>query len=127
MSKEYIHTEKAPSAIGAYSQAVKSGDLVFLSGQIPLNPETMKLVSEDVSEQINQVFINLNYVLEASDSSLEKILKLNVYLTNLEHFDKVNLHMRTIFSKPYPARAVIEVKGLPRGALIEIDAIASVK
>ena len=127
MSKEYIHTEKAPSAIGVYSQAVKSGDLVFLSGQIPLNPETMTLVSEDVSEQINQVFINLNYVLEASDSSLEKILKLNVYLTNLEHFGKVNEHMEKIFKKPYPARAAIEVKGLPKGALIEIDAIASTK
>ena len=127
MSKEYIHTEKAPSAIGAYSQAVKSGDLVFLSGQIPLNPETMTLVSEDVSEQINQVFINLNYVLEASDSSLEKILKLNVYLTNLEHFGKVNEHMEKIFKKPYPARAAIEVKDLPKGALIEIDAIASTR
>jgi reactive intermediate/imine deaminase len=127
MSREYIHTEKAPSAIGAYSQAVKSGDLVFLSGQIPLNPETMTLVSEDISEQINQVFINLNYVLEASNSSLEMILKLNVYLTNLDHFGKVNEHMEKIFKEPYPARAAIGVKDLPKGALVEIDAIASVK
>lgn len=127
MIKEYIHTEKAPSAIGAYSQAVKYGDMIFLSGQIPLDPEQMTLVSDDIDMQIKQVFINLKYVLEASDSSLENILKLNVYLTNLKNFSKVNEHMEIIFNKPYPARAAIGINSLPKDSLIEIDAIASVK
>ena len=127
MIKEYIHTEKAPSAIGAYSQAVKYGDMIFLSGQIPLDPEQMTLVSDDIDMQIKQVFINLTYVLEASGSSLENILKLNVYLTNLENFTKVNEHMEKIFDKPYPARAAIGINSLPKDSLIEIDAIASVK
>ena len=127
MIKEYIHTEKAPSAIGAYSQAVKYGDMIFLSGQIPLVPDQMTLVSDDIDMQIKQVFINLTYVLEASGSSLENILKLNVYLTNLENFTKVNEHMEKIFNKPYPARAAIGINSLPKDSLIEIDAIASVK
>jgi len=127
MAKEYINTEKAPSAIGAYSQAVKYGDMIFLSGQIPLDPDKMILVSEDIDMQIKQVFINLKYVLEASGSSLENILKLNVYLTNLENFTKVNEHMQKIFKKPYPARAAIGINSLPKDSLIEIDAIASVK
>ena len=127
MIKEYIHTEKAPSAIGAYSQAVKYGDMIFLSGQIPLDPEQMTLVSDDIDMQIKQVFINLTYVLEASGSSLENILKLNVYLTNLENFTKVNEHMEKIFNKPYPARAAIGINSLPKDSLIEVDAIASVK
>ena len=127
MIKEYIHTEKAPSAIGAYSQAVKYGDMIFLSGQIPLVPDQMTLVSDDIDMQIKQVFINLTYVLEASGSSLENILKLNVYLTNLENFTKVNEHMEKIFNKPYPARAAIGINSLPKDSLIEIDAIASAK
>ena len=127
MTKEYIHTKKAPSAIGAYSQAVKYGDMIFLSGQIPLDPDKMILVSEDIDMQIKQVFINLKYVLEASGSSLENILKLNVYLTNLQNFSKVNEHMEKIFNKPYPARAAIGINSLPKDSLIEIDAIASVK
>ena len=127
MTKEYIHTKKAPSAIGAYSQAVKYGDMIFLSGQIPLDPDKMILVSDDIDMQIKQVFINLKYVLEASGSSLENILKLNVYLTNLENFTKVNEHMEKIFNKPYPARAAIGINSLPKDSLIEIDAIASVK
>jgi len=127
MAKEYINTEKAPSAIGAYSQAVKYGDMIFLSGQIPLDPDKMILVSEDIDMQIKQVFINLKYVLEASGSSLENILKLNVYLTNLENFTKVNEHMQKIFKKPYPARAAIGINSLPKDSLIEIDAIASIK
>ena len=127
MTKEYIHTKKAPSAIGAYSQAVKYGDMIFLSGQIPLDPDKMILVSEDIDMQIKQVFINLKYVLEASGSSLENILKLNVYLTNLQNFSKVNEHMEIIFNKPYPARAAIGINSLPKDSLIEIDAIASVK
>ena len=127
MTKEYIHTKKAPSAIGAYSQAVKYGDMIFLSGQIPLDPDKMILVSDDIDIQIKQVFINLKYVLEASGSSLENILKLNVYLTNLQNFSKVNEHMEKIFNKPYPARAAIGINSLPKDSLIEIDAIASVK
>ena len=127
MKKEYIHTKKAPSAIGAYSQAVKYGDMIFLSGQIPLDPDKMILVSDDIDMQIKQVFINLKYVLEASGSSLENILKLNVYLTNLKNFSKVNEHMEIIFNKPYPARAAIGINSLPKDSLIEIDAIASVK
>ena len=127
MTKEYIHTKKAPSAIGAYSQAVKYGDMIFLSGQIPLDPDKMIIVSDDIDIQIKQVFINLKYVLEASDSSLENILKLNVYLTNLKNFSKVNEHMEIIFNKPYPARAAIGINSLPKDSLIEIDAIASVK
>ena len=127
MTKEYIHTKKAPSAIGAYSQAVKYGDMIFLSGQIPLDPDKMILVSDGIDMQIKQVFINLKYVLEASDSSLENILKLNVYLTNLKNFSKVNEHMEIIFNKPYPARAAIGINSLPKDSLIEIDAIASVK
>ena len=126
MTKEYIHTKKAPSAIGAYSQAVKYGDMIFLSGQIPLDPDKMILVSDDIDMQIKQVFINLKYVLEASGSSLENILKLNVYLTNLKNFSKVNEHMEVIFNKPYPARAAIGINSLPKDSLIEIDAIASV-
>jgi reactive intermediate/imine deaminase len=127
ITKEYIHTKKAPSAIGAYSQAVKYGDMIFLSGQIPLDPDKMILVSDDIDMQIKQVFINLKYVLEASGSSLENILKLNVYLTNLKNFSKVNEHMEVIFNKPYPARAAIGINSLPKDSLIEIDAIASVK
>ena len=127
MTREYIHTKKAPSAIGAYSQAVKYGDMIFLSGQIPLDPDKMILVSDDIDMQIKQVFINLKYVLEASGSSLENILKLNVYLTNLKNFSKVNEHMEIIFNKPYPARAAIGINSLPKDSLIEIDAIASVK
>ena len=126
ITKEYIHTKKAPSAIGAYSQAVKYGDMIFLSGQIPLDPDKMILVSDDIDMQIKQVFINLKYVLEASGSSLENILKLNVYLTNLKNFSKVNEHMEVIFNKPYPARAAIGINSLPKDSLIEIDAIASV-
>ena len=127
ITKEYIHTKKAPSAIGAYSQAVKYGDMIFLSGQIPLDPDKMILVSDDIDMQIKQVFINLKYVLEASGSSLENILKLNVYLTNLKNFSKVNEHMEIIFNNPYPARAAIGINSLPKDSLIEIDAIASVK
>ena len=101
--------------------------MIFLSGQIPLVPDQMTLVSDDIDMQIKQVFINLTYVLEASGSSLENILKLNVYLTNLENFTKVNEHMEKIFNKPYPARAAIGINSLPKDSLIEIDAIASAK
>ena len=127
MNKEYIYSEKAPSAIGAYSQAVKFNGIVYLSGQIPLDPIKMILISSEIEIQIEQVFINLSHVLNEADSSLGEILKLNVYLTNLENFSKVNEHMEKIFEKPYPARAAIGIKELPKGALIEIDAIAAEK
>ena len=127
MKKEYIYTEKAPSAIGAYSQAVTFNGIVYLSGQIPLDPKKMILISSEIEIQIEQVFINLSHVLNAAGSSLDEILKLNVYLTNLENFSKVNEHMEKIFEKPYPARAAIGINELPKGALIEIDAIAAVK
>ena len=127
MTIEYIQTDKAPSAIGAYSQAVKLDDIIYLSGQIPLVPEKMEIVSEEIEIQIKQVFINLGHVLNASGSSLNKILKLNVYLTDLSHFPLVNKHMESIFEKPYPARAAIGINKLPKDALIEIDAIATTK
>ncbi len=126
MSKEYIHTEKAPSAIGAYSQAVKHDGIVYLSGQIPLDPKKMVLVSDNIDDQIEKVFENLQHVLLESKSSLNEILKLNVYLTDLGNFSKVNEHMEKIFKKPFPARAAIGINELPKGALIEIDAIAKV-
>ena len=125
MKKEYIHTDKAPSAIGAYSQAIKVEKTIYLSGQIPLDPKNMSLISENIDEQIEQVFINLNHVLQEAGTSLDNILKLNVYLTNLENFSKVNEHMEKIFKKPYPARAALGIKELPKNALIEIDAIAA--
>lgn len=127
MTKEYIYTEKSPSAIGAYSQAVKFNGIVYLSGQIPLDPKKMILISTEIEIQIEQVFINLSHVLNEAGSSLSEILKLNVYLTNLENFSKVNEHMEKTFKKPYPARAAIGIKELPKGALIEIDAIAAEK
>jgi len=127
MTIEYIQTDKAPSAIGAYSQAVKLDNTIYLSGQIPLTPEKMEIVSEEIEIQIKQVFINLGHVLNASGSSLNKILKLNVYLTDLSHFPLVNKHMESIFEKPYPARAAIGINKLPKDALIEIDAIATTK
>tara|TARA_B100000700_G_C14634829_1_gene664570 strand:- start:113 stop:496 length:384 start_codon:yes stop_codon:yes gene_type:complete len=127
MTIEYIQTDKAPSAIGAYSQAVKLDNIIYLSGQIPLVPEKMEIVSEEIEIQIKQVFINLGHVLNASGSSLNKILKLNVYLTDLSHFPLVNKHMESIFEKPYPARAAIGINKLPKDALIEIDAIATTK
>ena len=127
MTIEYIHTDKAPAAIGAYSQAVKLDNMIYLSGQIPLVPEKMEIISEDIESQIEQVFKNLGQVLEASGSSYQKILKLNVYLKDLTHFGQVNKYMEEIFEKPYPARAAIGINQLPKDALIEIDAIATTK
>ena len=127
MTIEYIHTDKAPAAIGAYSQAVKLDNMIYLSGQIPLVPEKMEIISQDIESQIEQVFKNLGQVLEASGSSYQKILKLNVYLKDLTHFGQVNKYMEEIFEKPYPARAAIGINQLPKDALIEIDAIATTK
>lgn len=120
---EPIATDGAPAAIGTYSQAVKAGQTVYLSGQIPLSPTSMALVSEDFRAQAVQVFENLAAVCTASGGSLDHCVKLNIYLTDLGHFATVNEVMAEFISEPYPARAAIEVSALPKGAQIEIDAI----
>lgn len=118
-----IHTELAPKAIGTYSQAIKSGQTVYLSGQIPLNPETMQLCDDDIKLQIAQVLENLSVVCEAAGGSLTHIVKLTIYLIDLEYFHLVNEAMRRYFVEPYPARAVIGVSALPRGAKVEMDGV----
>ncbi|MDX1253189.1 MAG: RidA family protein [Gammaproteobacteria bacterium] len=123
MTREIIHTDKAPKAIGTYSQAVKAGDTVYLSGQIPLIPETMDLVQGDMEAQIRRVFDNLQAVAEAAGGSLADIVKLNVFLTDLSHFPLVNHVMASYFHEPYPARAAIGVAALPKGAAVEMDGI----
>lgn len=123
MSKTIIATDKAPQAIGTYSQAVKTGNTVYLSGQIPLIPETMEMVIGDIREQINRVFQNLQAVCEAADGSLADIVKLNVFLTDLSDFPIVNEVMAEYFVEPYPARAAIGVAALPKDAGVEMDAI----
>ncbi|MCI5105721.1 MAG: RidA family protein [Pseudomonadales bacterium] len=121
--KSIIQTDDAPAAIGPYSQAVRSGELIFLSGQIPLDPETMQIVADDLETQARQVFSNLQAVAAAADSSLERAVKLTIYMTDLGHFSTVNEIMAEMLKPPYPARATIEVSALPKGALVEIDAI----
>lgn len=123
MAREIINTDKAPQAIGTYSQAVKVGSTVYLSGQIPLVPETMELIEGDMSVQIRRVFDNLQAVSEAAGGSLSDVAKLNVFLTDLNYFPLVNEVMATYFSEPYPARAAIGVAELPKGAQVEMDAI----
>ncbi len=123
MSKSVIHTERAPQAIGTYSQAVKSGTTVYLSGQIPLVPETMEMVSEDFEAQARQVFENLKAVCEAAGGTTNDLVKVNIFLIDLGHFAQVNEIMSQYFKKPYPARAAIGVSQLPKGAQIEIDGI----
>jgi reactive intermediate/imine deaminase len=123
MQREIISTTDAPQAIGTYSQAVKVGDTVYLSGQIPLVPETMELVEGDMRAQITRVFDNLAAVAIAADGSLADISKLNIFLTDLSHFPLVNEVMAEYFSEPYPARAAVGVASLPKGALVEMDAI----
>ena len=122
MSKTAIHSDKAPAAIGTYSQAIKAGNTVYLSGQIPLDPQSMELV-EGFEAQAVQVFENLKAVAEAAGGGLEDIVKLNIFLTDLAHFAKVNEVMGRYFEQPYPARAAIGVASLPRGAQVEMDAI----
>ncbi|WP_196140059.1 RidA family protein [Aliikangiella sp. G2MR2-5] len=123
MGKQIINTENAPAAIGTYSQAVKAGKTVYLSGQIPLDPKTMEFVSEQVDEQIHQVFKNLSAVADAAGGSLNDVVKLNIFLTDLSCFPTVNEIMAEYFEQPYPARAAIGVKELPKGAQVEMDAI----
>lgn len=123
MSKVIISTDKAPAAIGTYSQAVKIGTTVYLSGQIPLVPETMEFVSEDFRAQAVQVFKNLSAVCEAAGGELQDMVKVQIYLIDLGQFAIVNEVMAEFFSTPYPARAAIGVKALPKGAQIEIDGV----
>lgn len=122
-----ISTENAPAAIGTYSQAVKVNNTVYLSGQIPLVPETMTLISDDIREQIEQVFKNLAAVCEEAGGNLQDIVKLNIFLTDLGHFATVNEVMAEHFQQPYPARAAIGISQLPKDALVEMDGILVTK
>lgn len=122
MTKRIISTDRAPAAIGTYSQAIGSGNTVYLSGQIGLDPASMQLV-EGIDAQIRRVFANLAAVAEAAGGSLADVVKLNVFLTDLGHFTKVNEIMAEYFTQPYPARAAVGVASLPRGALVEADAV----
>ena len=122
-NKAVIHTDKATAAIGTYSQAVKVNNTVYLSGQIPLIPETMELIEGDISVQIRQVFDNLSEVCAASGGDLSNIVKLNIFLTDLSNFATVNQVMGEYFQQPYPARAAIGVSELPKGAQVEMDGI----
>ncbi len=123
MARQTIHTDRAPQAIGTYSQAVRAGDTVYLSGQIPLDPATMELVDGGMEAQITRVFDNLAAVAEAAGGSLADVVKLNVFLTDLGDFPLVNEVMARYFSEPYPARAAIGVAALPKGARVEMDAV----
>jgi reactive intermediate/imine deaminase len=123
MTRETIQTDRAPQAIGTYSQAVRCGSTVYMSGQIPLVPETMELVEGDMDAQIRRVFDNLSAVAEAAGGSLDNVAKLNVFLVDLGHFVLVNKIMAGYFQEPYPARAAIGVASLPKGAQVEMDAI----
>lgn len=123
MPRQIIHTDQAPAAIGAYSQAVRVGDTVYISGQIPLDPVTTQLVAGDMEVQIRRVLDNLAAVARAAGGSLNDVVKLNVFLTNLGHFALVNQVMASYFQEPYPARAAIGVAALPRGAEVEMDAV----
>jgi reactive intermediate/imine deaminase len=123
MERISIHTQNAPSAIGCYSQAMRVGNIVFLSGQIPLDPETMQLVEGPIEVKIAQVFNNLQAVAEAAGGDLNNIVKVNVYLLDLNNFQAVNNAMAGYFEKPYPARAVVGVASLPKGAEVEVEAV----
>ncbi len=123
MAKEIISTDKAPQAIGTYSQAVKTGATVYLSGQIPLIPETMEMVEGDIKLQIHRVFQNLLAVANAAGGDLSDVVKLNVFLTDLSNFPHVNEVMAEYFQQPYPARAAVGVAALPKDAAVEMDAV----
>lgn len=123
MTKQIIHTDRAPAAIGPYSQAVRAGGTVYFSGQIPLDPATGNLVEGDIAVQTRRAFDNLKAVAEAADGSLDRIVRLGLYLTDLSQFAAVNAVMQEYFAAPYPARSTIEVSGLPKGAAFEVDAV----
>ena len=126
MTRTAIHTDLAPKAIGPYSQAIRAGDTVYLSGQIALDPKTGELVKGGIDTQARRVFTNLKAVAKASGKGLEQVVRVTVYLTDLVHFAKVNEIMAEYFHAPYPARVTIGVTALPRGALIEVDAVMAV-
>ena len=123
MTKEIISTKNAPQAIGPYSQAVKAGNLMFISGQIPLDPKTGDLVSQSIEDQAKQVLENVKSICEAAGCSLDDIVKISIFLTDLSNFAVVNDMMKEYFFEPYPARATVEVSGLPLGVNVEIEAI----
>jgi reactive intermediate/imine deaminase len=123
MPHQVVHTAQAPQAIGTYSQAIQAGNTVYLSGQIPLDPQTMKLVDGPIDRQVRQVLDNLSAVAKAAGGSLAAAVKVTVYLTDLGHFPVVNEVMAEYFRTPYPARATVGVAALPRGAMVEMDAI----
>jgi reactive intermediate/imine deaminase len=123
MSKQSIHSDNAPAAIGTYSQAIQSGNLVFLSGQIPLDPATMEVVDGDFETRARRVFDNLRAVTEAAGGSLDQVVKLTIFLTDLGNFATVNSVMEDYFQQPYPARAAVGVASLPKGVDVEADAI----
>jgi reactive intermediate/imine deaminase len=125
MTRRVIQTDAAPAAIGAYSQAVVSGDTVYVSGQIPLVPETMEIDDGDINAKIRRVFANVQAVTEAAGARLDQVIKLNVYLTDLGNFPIVNEVLGEFFDEPYPARAVVGVAALPKGVPVEVDAIVS--
>jgi reactive intermediate/imine deaminase len=125
MTRQIIETKDAPAAIGTYSQAVRSGNTVWLSGQIPLDPATMQLVSGDIDAEIRRVFDNLKAVAAAAGGTLDNAVKVTVFLTDLAHFARVNEIMATYFTKPYPARAAVGVAALPRGARVEMECVLS--
>src|SRR5690606_38205703 len=126
-NRSTIQTDKAPAAIGTYSQAIKVGDTVYLSGQIPLDPESMTLVEGDIGASIRRVFDNLSAVCEAAGGTLQNIVKLNIFLTDLGHFATVNEIMADYFEQPYPARAAIGVAALPKGAQVEMDGVTVIE
>ena len=123
MSRQIIHSDAAPAAIGPYSQAVRVGNTVWLSGQIPLDPSTMELVSDDVEAQARQVFTNLVAVAHAAGGTLANAVRIGIFMTDLSQFAKVNAVMTEFFTAPFPARATVEVSALPRGAKVEVEAI----
>jgi reactive intermediate/imine deaminase len=123
LNKTPIHTNSAPAAIGTYSQAIQSGNLVFLSGQIPLDPETMEIVDGDFEARARRVFANLKAVTEAAGGTLDQIVKCTIYLTDLDNFATVNSVMAEFFEEPYPARAALGVASLPKGCDVEAEAI----
>ncbi|MEA5445737.1 RidA family protein [Gammaproteobacteria bacterium AB-CW1] len=123
MSREVIHSDKAPEAIGPYSQAIRVGETVYLSGQIPLDPATGSLIEGDIEAQVRRVFDNLSAVCEAAGGSLADVAKLQIYLVDLSHFGTVNEIMQEYFQQPYPARAALGVAQLPKGAEVEMDGV----
>mgnify|MGYP000206328384 CR=1 FL=1 len=122
-NKAIISTDKAPQAIGPYSQAVKAGDTVYISGQIPLVPETMEMVAGDIQDQTRQVFANLSAIAEAAGGTLDDAAKVNISLTDLNDFAAVNEVMASVFKQPFPARACVQVAALPKGSAVEIEVI----